>query len=476
MLGGVTTYRRAPVTQPLDGAAPALTTSPAIVDSIAIPRLELAVEREAGKPTTRVVVVEGDVCRVGSHAGNEVVLADPLVSRFHFRLTRVGGAWRLVDTGSLNGTRVAGLRVREADLASPSCRVELGESIVALRELRSAARVELPVWPRFGELYGTSAAMRALFGVLERVAKSDANVLVEGESGTGKELVATEIVQHSARADGPFVIVDCGAIAPSLLESELFGHVRGAFSGADRDRVGAFEAAHGGTLLLDEIGELPLDKQPKLLRAIEAREVRRVGETRARKVDVRILAATNRRLEREVNHGRFREDLFYRLSVVSVRVPPLRERLEDVSMLVDVFLGAIGDDRARDLFTPAVRADLARHDWPGNVRELRNYVERAAVLEVIGPARRARTSSLPAPPMPAAAVDLDVPFTVAKDDLVADFERRYLGALLEAARGNVSRAARKAGMDRMYLYRLLQTHGLREGGLREGDKGDPRDR
>jgi DNA-binding NtrC family response regulator len=458
-------------TDPLFGATRGQ-TSPMLIDSVAIPRLELCVEREGGKPAGRVVVVEGDVCRVGSHPGNDLALADSLVSRFHFRATRVGDAWRISDTGSLNGTRIAGLRVREVDLAAPSCRVELGDSIVLLRELRPAGRAELPLWPSLGELFGSSAPMRALFAMVERVARSEANVLVEGESGTGKELVATEIVQRSSRAEGPFVIVDCGAIPPSLIESELFGHVRGSFSGADRDRVGAFEAADKGTLLLDEIGELPLDKQPKLLRAIEAREVRRIGENRARKIDVRLLAATNRRLDREVNNGRFREDLYYRLGVVTVRVPPLRERIEDLPILVDVFLSSLGAGDARRLFTPEVLADLARHDWPGNVRELRNYVERAVVLETAGPARRARSSSMPAPPIAGLpAPDLDVPFTVAKDDLVAEFERRYLGALLAACQGNVSAAARKAAMDRMYLYRLLQKHGLRGAdGLREPAK------
>src|SRR4029079_7899646 len=200
----------------------------------------------------------------------------------------------------------------------------LGDSRVRVRPDRGES-ASLPVVSAFGSLIGTSATMQRLFATLERVAASDIDVLIHGESGTGKELVATELVQRSGRSDGPVVEVDCGSISSTLVESELFGHVRGAFTGADREREGAFEAADGGTLFLDEIGELPLELQPKLLRALEAREVRRVGQTRMRRVDVRVIAATNRDLEREVNRGRFREDLYYRLAKVGGRVPPLRD-------------------------------------------------------------------------------------------------------------------------------------------------------
>jgi DNA-binding NtrC family response regulator len=314
--------------------------------------------------------------------------------------------------------------------------------------------------------------MRKLFALLDRLAKSDVSVLVEGESGTGKELVASEIVRRGARADKPFIVVDCGAIAPSLVESQLFGHARGAFTGADKERAGAFEAADGGTIFLDEIGELPIDMQPKLLRVIEAREVRRLGETHSRPVDVRVIAATNRRLDVEVNQGRFREDLYFRLSVVNVRVPPLRDRPEDIELLVNVILEDMGDLGSQKLFTKEVLERMARHDWPGNVRELRNFVERTVVLDSVedaalpdpedGDRPRGGRSSPPGESTGEAGIDINVPFRLAKDTVIEDFERRYLRALVEWARGNVSRAARKAKMDRMNLHRLVQRYGLKE--------------
>jgi DNA-binding NtrC family response regulator len=437
-----------------------LPTLPVLAERVPVPRLELAVEREGGAPGTRVVLQEGELVRVGSHPTNELVLDDGHVSRFHCRLEATASGWRLCDVGSRNGTWIEGLRVRDAIVPLP-CTIHVGSSAVCVRELGSIGTADLPDGASFGALYGVSRPMRRLFALLERVAKSDATVLIEGESGTGKEVIATEIVQRGARADGPLVIVDCGAVAPSLVEAELFGHARGAFTGAERERTGAFEAAHGGTVFLDEIGELPLEVQPKLLRALEAREVRRLGETATRRVDVRVLAATNRNLEREVNARRFREDLYFRLSVVTVRVPPLRDRLEDLELLVSVLLHGAGAGDARALFTADVLAEMARHDWPGNVRELRNYVERTVLLGAAAPATRLAPEGEPDGPGP--LVDLDVPFRAAKDRVVEGFERAYLAALIAWSAGNVTQAARKAGMDRIHLHRLLQRHGLRGG-------------
>jgi DNA-binding NtrC family response regulator len=434
-------------------------TIPNLTNFERVARIEVVVEREAGREISRTKVIDGDLCRIGSHESNHVVLHDELVSRFHCSLWRDAQGWHITDTGSLNGTRIGPVRVHEADLPMPACAISLGESIVRVAELTSIDEVSVPVWPSFGGLVGSSLPMRRLFGVLDRVSRADATVLMEGESGTGKELAAQEILQRGPRADEPFVVVDCGAVSPSLIESELFGHARGAFTGADRDRQGAFEAADGGTLFLDEVGEMPLDMQPKLLRALESREIRRVGENHARKVDVRVIAATNRRLEREVNHGRFREDLYFRLSVVTVRMPPLREHLEDLTMLVHHFLRQRDALERLSLFTPEVLADMARYNWPGNVRELRNYVERAIVMDSAGPASTRQPS---VPDLAAGSdIDLDLPFKTAKDTLIGGFEERYLAALLQWAGGNVSLAARKAGLDRIYLHRLIQRYGLK---------------
>jgi transcriptional regulator with GAF, ATPase, and Fis domain len=445
-------------------------TIPSFVEHVAIPRLEVVVERENGRPSGRTMQLDGGTLRVGTHASNEIVLQDPTVSRFHARFTLENQVCRVQDLGSLNGTWLQNgtaepVRIRDADVAANTS-VRVGASVLRVRSVAAAQEDEVPAWPAFGSILGTSLPMRRLFALLEKIAKADCNVLIQGESGVGKELVAAEVVQHSPRRDAPFVVVDCGAISPNLVESQLFGHARGAFTGADRDRTGAFEAATGGTIFLDEIGELALDLQPKLLRVIENQEVRRLGETTARKVDVRVIAATNRDLEREVNKGRFREDLYFRLSVVTVTVPSLRERKGDIELLIGHFLESLGARNADRLFTPEVIAELAEHDWPGNVRELRNYVERAVVLEstALRPpiARDKGDEPQSGPPSSVArAVDVAVPFKIAKEALIEDFERAYLQALLQWAGGNMSRAARHAGIDRMYLHRLVQRHGLR---------------
>jgi len=451
--------------------------------SFAVPRLELCVEREpaatgeAPVAAQRPIVLDGEFFRIGSHPANNLVLSDPLVSRFHCSLVRSATGFRITDSGSLNGTRVGGVRVRDADLPLPECRIELGDTVVRVRDLGAVNQDKVSPGLSLGSLYGISVAMRRLFELIKRVSKSGSDVLIEGESGTGKELIATEMVRLGGRGDKPLVIVDCGAVSPQLIESELFGHMRGSFTGATRDRAGAFEAADGGTVFLDEIGELPLDMQPKLLRAIAAREVRRIGENRVRKIDVRVVAATNRQLEREINNGRFREDLYYRLSVLTVRVPPLRERIDDLQLLVEHFLAERDAADKMSLFGPDVLEQMKRYDWPGNVRELRNYVERKVVLEhhieALGASHLSETRSEPpdggartgrgAAPAPG----VELPFKEAKDQVIADFERAYLSDLLRWAGGNVSKAARKAQLDRMHLHRLFQRYGLRSAGSLE---------
>ncbi len=458
---------------------------PGAASEVELVCLQVVVERVAGQDSGERLVFDGDVCRIGSHASNDVVIEDKTISRFHCRIAREGNAWRLTDTGSRNGTRVDGVKVLAAELEQESLLV-LGESAIRVKPVSRGHVSRIAAPAQFGGIVGQSAAMQRMFAVLDRVAASEIDVLIHGESGTGKELVATELVQRSARSEGPVVVVDCGSISPNLVESELFGHVRGAFTGADREREGAFEAADGGTLFLDEIGELPLELQPKLLRALEAREVRRVGQTKMKRIDVRVIAATNRDLEREVNRGRFREDLYYRLAKVSVRVPSLRDRLEDIPLLVKTFLSSLGGREASKLFSASVIEEMQLHDWPGNVRELKNYVERSVVLDDVPPPSRrsgtVRAYGRPAPGEPggdirnadgrtelrsdpprADGASSDLPFRVAKESAIAAFEKSYLGPLIERCNGNVSQAAREAKMDRMYLHQLAQKHGFRVG-------------
>ncbi|MEM9489092.1 MAG: sigma-54 dependent transcriptional regulator, partial [Myxococcota bacterium] len=301
------------------------------------------------------------------------------------------------------------------------------------------------------------------------------------ETGTGKDVIATAIHDNSPRADKPFVVLDCGAISANLIESELFGHQRGAFTGAQSDRKGAFEQADGGTLFLDELGELPIDLQPKLLRAIERKQVRRVGGNTVISADVRIIAATNRDLAQEVGRGQFREDLFYRLAVASIHLPPLRQRKEDIVPLIDHFL-AITPGGAKIKLRQRTIDLMRKHDWPGNVRELRNMVERAVFLSEVpdsttqlhrghpiasgGGNAQAVSSAGVAPAAPSApaapAIDIDVPFKLAKRATIDHFEREYVSLLLDRHSGNVSAAARAAGLDRMTLYRIIQRFGLRD--------------
>ncbi len=304
--------------------------------------------------------------------------------------------------------------------------------------------------------------MRSIFGMLERIAKTDATVLLEGETGTGKDVLARAIWTESARAQGPFVVVDCGAVSYSLIESELFGHERGAFTGAVAARQGAFELADGGTLFLDEIGELPLDVQPKLLRVLETREFRRVGGNKTVKTDVRVVAATKRNLLREVQAGKFREDLYFRLAVVPITVPPLRARREDIPMLVEHILKASGGGpfgQRRD----ACRA-LSAHDWPGNVRELRNVLDRAIYMARATGQVELSLVSLPMTGTGGSDVfqfDASKSYRETRAKYDSEFERRYVKWLLGRHAGNVSAAAREAKMDRKHLHDMAKKHGLR---------------
>src|SRR5580704_11089968 len=411
----------------------------------------------SAKGTTRLI---REVLRIGKATDNDLVLADDTVSRHHCELSWARDGIHVHDLGSTNGTKVQGARVTEA-VASPGSVLKVGEVEIILRASVRSAEVLPSDKTRFGEALGKSLSMRTIFAVLERIAPTDATVLFEGETGTGKDVLARATWTQSLRASGPFVVVDCGAVSYSLLESELFGHERGAFTGAVASRQGAFELAEGGTLFLDEIGELPLDVQPKLLRVLETHEFRRVGGNKTLKADVRVIAATKRNLLREVEAGKFREDLYFRLAVVPVAVPPLRTRREDIPMLARHILKAAGVDLT--ISAESLQA-LAGHDWPGNVRELRNVIERAIYMAQASGQTELTLVTLPTSP---AAIGDAFQFdearsyreTRAKYD--SEFERRYVKWLLGRHGNNVSAAAREAKMDRKHLHDMAKKHGLR---------------
>ncbi len=402
---------------------------------------------------------------VGKHPENDVVIDAPGVSRYHLEVRAEADAVVVRDVGSKNGTFANGARITEIRVGVGSVVRIGGPAGTELGiELTHQPAIQPSSADRFGPLIGRCSAMRSVFTVLERTAPSAATLLVLGETGTGKEVCAQAVHEASPRRAGPLVVIDCGAIPHHLIESELFGHRRGAFTGADGDRVGAFEAASGGTLFLDEVGELPLELQPKLLRVVESRSVQRLGETTRRAVDVRVVAATHRDLEAEVTRGRFRQDLYYRLAVVTLRLPPLRERGDDVLFLAQHLLATLGRADAIDVEEPSIRSALLGYAWPGNVRELRNALERAIHL---GAAHALPMTGAPAPVTPSGpsepsppAAGPDLPFKEAKEQLVVAFERAYVERLMQKHDGNISAASREADIDRNYLYRLLKKHGL----------------
>jgi DNA-binding NtrC family response regulator len=428
------------------------------------PSLEVDVELEGGKPVQRRVMIDGDVIRVGSNAGNELVLEDPTVSRMHCKLRSTATGWRVIDTGSLNGTRLDGVRVRDADLAMPECTLEVGESKLRIRApaptARTAAATKMA--PAMGALYGQSPIMLRVFARIAKLARADSDVLIEGQSGTGKELVAAEIVRRSSRASKPFIILDCAALSRNRVEVELFGAQPGSLPGVKEVVRGAFELARGGTVLLDEVVQLPLDVQPLLLRALAEREVKRIGSNTVIKFDARVVATTNCRIEDVINTGQFREDLYFRLGALRLEVPPLRERTEDIPLLVGAMLEELGQTDKSALFTDDVYRELSERSWPGNVRELRNFVERLVVTEEFeSPSPTAVVTEDGAAARVGLEPQVEETFRAGKERVIAEFERRYLKNLFEWSGGNVSRAARKAGLDRMYLHRLLQRHGIR---------------
>jgi transcriptional regulator with GAF, ATPase, and Fis domain len=430
---------------------------------------------------SRLVIIDGpdkgksiEITReratIGRSAVNDLVVSDKAISGCHFEVATREDGHILRDLGSTNGTYYQDCRIREFYL-KPGVVVKAGTSRFQFQTLESSVQIPLSNRDRCGDLVGSSVVMREIFATLERVAPSELTVLVSGETGTGKELVARAIHQYSRRAEKPYVTQDCSAIPRDLIESTLFGHEKGSFTGAVGQHRGCFEQAHTGTIFLDEIGELDLSLQPKLLRVLETREIKRVGGDRNIEVDVRAVAATNRDLRAMINEGTFREDLYFRLSVIHVELPPLRERREDIPVLIQTFLDLVtdrwfqGQDRRFEVTHEAMDR-LCSYSWPGNVRELRNNVERAASLadgDRLGLADfrvQARPTTSAVPTSAIQQVPSGMPFKDAKQKVVDQFEIAYLSSLLERHRGNITRSAQEAGLTRYHLRELLKRHGI----------------
>jgi two-component system response regulator HydG len=440
-----------PTTRILAHAPLAVVTSPrCALRVIAGPDVGLTVAFD-DVATRRVFLGKSEAC--------DLRLTDRAVSRRHAAIEMTSGGPRLVDLDSSNGTWVGALRVKEAYLTTGAT---LTVGATTLRFEVDATECVIPASQetRFHRVIGASAEMRRLYPLFERLAGTMVPVLIEGETGTGKEVLAESIHEASARHGGPFVVFDCTTVSAALLEAEIFGHERGAFTGADTVRRGLFEEANGGTLFIDEIGDLDLTLQSKLLRAIEKSEVRRIGASRWTQVDVRILAATRRDLDREVQARRFRDDLFYRLAVARVELPPLRKRQGDVALLARCFWIALGGKDAE--LPSAVVQRFEDYAWPGNVRELYNAVARQLAMGEVGHGERmpgdddARYAT--APDFVERFVREGMPLPRARQEVVQALEQRYVKRMLELHGGSVSRAAAASGIGRRY-FQMIRAKG-----------------
>jgi transcriptional regulator with GAF, ATPase, and Fis domain len=414
------------------------------VEALAVRRARIKVVRGPDKGK-EALLGERRCIVIGTDPDADLVLSDDAVSRRHAELRAEPEGYLLRDLGSTNGIHIGEARVEQAILGAKAL-VELGSSALRFTPLDEEVQHPLSQQLGFGKVLGRSLAMRELFAKLELSAASDATVLLEGESGTGKEIVAESLHERSSRADGPFVVVDCAALPAGLIESELFGHEKGAFTGATAARAGAFEAASGGTLFLDEVGELPLELQQRFLGALERQAVRRVGGAAPLAVDVRVIAATHRNLEQLVRERRFRDDLYFRLAVVKIALPPLRHRREDIALLARHFAADLRPSGGESALTEGVLQAFAGYAWPGNVREVRNAVES---LLTVGEAPL--SGGRPAP--------LGV-YHLAKQSALERFERDYCRSLLAECGGVVARAAERSGISRQMFHRLLHKHGL----------------
>ena len=415
-----------------------------------VPIRAIVVEVESGPDVGQRAL--GDDLTIGTAESSSLRLTDRAVSRFHAELAASPAGIVVTDHGSTNGTFAGGIRIERA-IVQAGTQLRVGDTVLRVADA-APVQVEMHTADSLAGVVGRSPAMRRLMAQVAKAAQSDVSVLVTGESGTGKELVARALHDLGPRRTGPFVTVDCGSLPPTLIASELFGHERGAFTGADRQHVGAFEAAHGGTLFLDEIGELQPAIQSTLLGVLERRRIKRLGSRSEIPVDVRVVSATHRDLRAEVNRGSFRLDLFYRLAVVTLTIPPLRERPDDIALLVEHFLRDAGwDQPVAALISPQAMDALAKYHFSGNVRELRNLVEAAVAM---GEAPRlGDAQSAAAPASSTFETDLALPYKEARAHLLSEFEARYIDALLARAGGNVSAAARLGQLTRSHLNELL---------------------
>jgi DNA-binding NtrC family response regulator len=414
------------------------------------------------------IEVGQDPVIVGRNPACQIVVDDGKVSAVHAEFIATELGVKVRDLGSRNGTYVSDVRIGEVCIQSP-CTLRLGATDLQFEPLRPE-KIAVPVIPSFGPLVGQSELMRKLFDRFIKVAPTDLTLLIGGETGTGKELAAQAVHMASRRQDRPFIVVDCGSIPPSLAEATLFGHERGAFTGAVDKHTSPFHDAEGGTIFMDELGELPLEVQPKLLRALAERRVKSVGGSTYRPFDVRVIAATRRDLVRAVNQGAFRSDLYFRVAQVKVELPPLRTRVEDIPILVRSMLEDLGDTDAYQRVTNAQLERLMRYDWPGNVRELRNAVAVAYALadgndEIDIAAHLGALAEGPGAPnsqsggMSLVTLGLERrPFQDAKREVLARFAKEYFTKLAEEAKGNVSEMARRAGMERAHVRTYLKRH------------------
>jgi DNA-binding NtrC family response regulator len=423
--------------------------------SLHIRRARLRVVKGPDKGMEKLVPPHGLV--VGTAPECNFVLSDSAISQTHFSVMPGETGFHLQDLGSRNGTWMRGIRFKDAYIRRRE-NIEIGYTTLRLLLMDGHEEYPLSSSTSFGGMIGRSVAMRQVFAMLERASASDATLLLEGESGTGKDLAAETVHSLSPRKEGPFVVVDCGSMQANLVESQLFGHRKGAFTGAVSDRPGAFEAADGGTVFLDEIGELDAALQPKLLRVLEKKQVQRLGENEYRPANVRVIAATNRDLETEMKAGRFRQDLYYRLSVLRVHMPALRDRREDVRPLAINIVRQLQHERdPKDVISEDVLALLLNHPWPGNVRELRNVIERLLLFPDWPEAALTPGSELP---QTGEGEVMEMPFHEARRVVTERFEKAYLASALDACDGVVARAAQKADIPRQTFHRLMSKHNL----------------